>query len=108
MEITLAKIRGKPVKLALDGNLVLIDGIAQPIKNLTEDDLKKFVKDLEELPPADDPEAAEALQNSVRAAFLSNLLGKAVGDECVNLITDLLDNVHYDVLKYLGEVEDQE
>lgn len=106
MEVILANVRGKPVKLSLQDKLVLIDGEAQPIKNLTEDDLQKFQKNLDELPPTDDPEATEALKNSLRAAFLSQLLGKAVGDECITLLTDLLDNVHYDVLKYLGEVED--
>lgn len=106
MEITLAEIHGKPVKLSLQDNLTLIDGIPQPIKNLTEEDLKKFNASLEALPPTDDPEAEKALQNSIRAAFLSNLLGKAVGEDCINLLTELLDNVHYDVLKYLGEVEE--
>ena len=106
MEVILAKVRGKPVKLSLQDKLVLIDGEAQPIKNLTEEDLRKFQKNIDELPPTDDPEAAEALKNSLRAAFLSQLLGKAVGDDCITLLTDLLDNVHYDVLKYLGEVEE--
>lgn len=106
MEVTIAQVHGKPVKLSLQGNAVLIDGEPQPIKNLTEEDMRKFQKSLDDLPETDDPEAAEALRNSLRAAFLSNLLGKAVGDECVSLLTDLLDNVHYDVLKYLGEVEE--
>ncbi len=106
MEVVIANRRNKPVILSLQDNLVLIDGEPQPIKNLTEEDLRKFQQNLEALPDTDDPEAAEALKNSLRAAFLSNLLGKAVGDECVSFLTDLLDNVHYDVLKYLGEVEE--
>ena len=106
MEVILAKVHGKPVKLTIDKGIVLIDGEPQPIKNLTNEDLQKFQKNLDSLPSTDDPEAAEALQNSLRAAFLSKLLGKAVGDECITLLTDLLDNVHYDVLKYLGEVEE--
>ncbi len=106
MEITLAKLRGKPVKLSLEDGLVLIDGESQPIKNLTIDDLRKFQQNIDNLPPTDDPIAAEALQNSLRAAFISSLLGKAVGDDCVSLLTNLLDAVHYDVLKYLGEVDE--
>lgn len=106
MEVILANVRGKPVKLSIDEGVVSIGGVPQPIKNITNEDLQKFQKNLDSLPPTDDPEAAEALQNSLRAAFLSTLLGKAVGDECINLLTELLDNVHYDVLKYLGEVEE--
>lgn len=106
MEVILAYEHGKPVKLSLSDGVVLIKGEAQPIKNLTLEDLQKFQKNLDSLPPTEDPEAAEALRNSLRAAFLSSLLGKAVGDECITLLTDLLDNVHYDVLKYLGEVEE--
>lgn len=105
MEVILAYVRGKPVKLSIAEGMVFIGGEAQPIKNLTIEDLQNFQKNLDALPPTDDPEAAEALQNSLRAAFISKLLGKAVGDECINLLTELLDNVHYDVLKYLGEVE---
>lgn len=105
MEVVLANVRGKPVKLSLQDNLVLIDGEPQPIKNLTLADLQKFQQNLDSLPETDDQEAAEALQNSLRAAFLSSLLGKAVGDECISMLTELLDVVHYDVLKYLGEAE---
>lgn len=45
----------------------------------------------------------DALVNAKRAAFIVELLGRAVGEECVSLLTHILDHVHYDVLEYLGE-----
>lgn len=106
MEICLGKIHGKPVMLELKDGVAYINGDPQPIKNLTEKDLQLFNEEMAALKKTDDPEAAEALENSVRAAFLANLLGKCAGDECITLVSHILDHVHYDVLKYLGEVEE--
>lgn len=106
MRITIGELHGKPATLELKDGIVYINDEAQPIKNLTEEDLRNFQDKLDALPEAEDEEARKALVNSVRAAFLSQLMGKAVGDECVNLISHLLDHAHYDVLKYLGEVDE--
>ena len=56
--------------------------------------------------PDDGDPGNVALVNAKRAAFIVDLLGHAVGDECVNLLTHILDHVHYDVMEYLGETED--
>lgn len=103
MEVCLARIHDRPVLLELKDGVVYIDGEAEPIKNLTEEDLREFQEELDSVPDSGD-EGHEALLNAIRAAFLAKLLGKAVGDECVNRISHVLDHVHYDVLKYLGEV----
>ncbi|MBD5646677.1 MAG: hypothetical protein HDQ89_03365 [Desulfovibrio sp.] len=106
MEVCIGEVRGKPVMLEVRDGVVSIDGVAEPIKNLTEDDLKQFQESLDAL-PRDDAEGNRALVNARRAAFLSSLLGKAVGDECVGKLTDILDHVHYEVLKYLGETGEE-
>lgn len=106
MEVCIGEMRGKPVMLEVRDGVVSIDGVAEPIKNLTEDDLKQFQESLDAL-PRDDAEGYRALVNARRAAFLSSLLGKAVGDECVGKLTDILDHVHYEVLKYLGETGEE-
>ena len=106
MDVCIGEVRGKPVMLEVRDGVVSIDGVAEPIKNLTEDDLKQFQESLDAL-PRDDAEGYRALVNARRAAFLSSLLGKAVGDECVGKLTDILDHVHYEVLKYLGETGEE-
>lgn len=106
MEICLGKLHGKPVILELRDGIVYINGEAEPIKGLTIEDLEKFNAEMASLKETDDPEGAEALKNSVRAAFLASLLGKCAGDECVSRITHILDHIHYEVLRYLGEVEE--
>ena len=106
MEVCIGEVRGKPVMLEVRDGVVSIDGVAEPIKNLTEDDLKQFQESLDAL-PRDDAEGYRALVNARRAAFLSSLLGKAVGDECVGKLTDILDQVQYEVLKYLGETGEE-
>ena len=106
MEVCIGEVRGKPVMLEVRDGVVSIDGVAEPIKNLTEDDLRLFQESLDAL-PRDDAEGYRALVNARRAAFLSSLLGKAVGDECVGKLTDILDHVHYEVLKSLGETGEE-
>lgn len=105
MQACIGELHGKPVLLELKDNIVSINGEAQPIKNLTEDEIAKYNQELANLDGLTDHEGRDALINAVRANFLAQLLGKAVGDECVNLITHILDSTHYEVLKYLGEAE---
>lgn len=102
MDVCVATIKGRPVMLELRDGIVSIDGEAQPIKNLTEQELAQFRESVEAIPPSADP-GYEALVNARRAAFLASLLGRAVGDDCLTRLTDLLDHVHYEVLRYLGE-----
>lgn len=106
MEACLGELHGKPVMLELRDGVVYINGEAQPIKNLTPEEIKEFNDEINALPKSPDP-GYEALVNAVRASFLARLLGKAVGDDCINTISHILDHVHYDVQKYLGEVEEE-
>lgn len=104
MRIILAEINNKPVILELQGDRVLVDGVEEPIKNLTQAELEGFQTEIANL-PEEDPEARTALANAIRAAFLAKLLGKAVGDDCIDRISSLLDQVHFEVLRYLGDAE---
>lgn len=105
MKVILAQMHDKPVTLELKDGHVYINGEPEAIKNVTEEELKNFQAEIDALPPADDP-GYEALVNAVRAAFIAKLLGKAVGDDAISRLTHILDHVHYDVQKYLGEVEE--
>lgn len=107
MKVILGETKGKSWSLELKDGLALVNGEPEPIKNITEDDLRAFQEEVEAVPKSDDP-GYEALVNSIRAAFLAKLLGHAVGDECVSKLQHILDHVHYDVLKYLGEVKEDE
>lgn len=102
MEVIIAEEQGRPVVLALRDGIVSLDGEAEPIKNLTEKDLREFQAELDALPQSGDP-GCKALINAVRAAFLARLLGHAVGDECVDRISRMLDLAHYEVLRYLDD-----
>lgn len=107
MDVCIAHMHGKPVMLELRDGLVYIDGELQPIKHLDEARLAAFSKAVQDIPYSVDPGYA-ALVNAKRAAFLAELLGMAVGDECVSLLSHILDHVHYDVLAYLGETGGEE
>lgn len=105
MEVCLGKLHDKPVMLSLRDGVAYINGEPESIKDLTEKDLAAYQKELDSLPASDDP-GYEALINAIRAAFIAKLLGKAVGDDAIDRLTQVLDSVHYDVLKYLGDVEE--
>ncbi len=106
MEVCIAYMRGKPVVLSLDQGIASIDGEVLPMKGLEESALKEFSATIAAIPYTTDEEDYKALVNAKRTAFLASLLGYAVGDDCVNKITHILDSVHYEVLVYLGEVQD--
>lgn len=106
MEVCIGEVHGKPVMLELRDGIVFIDGVVEPIKNLGEEELGDFQATLDAL-PRNDAEGHAALVNARRAAFIASLLGRAVGDECVGRLTDILDHVHYEVLKYLGETGEE-
>ncbi len=106
MEVCIAYMRGKPVMLSLQEGVAAIDGDVLALKGLEESVLKDFSESVAAIPYSTDEEGYKALVNAKRTAFLASLLGYAVGDECVNKITHILDSVHYDVLEYLGEVPD--
>lgn len=102
MEVCIAYMRGEPVMLSVKDGATYINNEIQPIKGLTEDELAEFSRAVSAIPYTTGP-GYQALVNARRAAFIAGLLGRAVGDECVNRLTHILDFVHYDVLEFLGE-----
>lgn len=105
MEVCIAYMREQAVMLALRDGIVFLDGEAQPIKGITLEDLQTFSENVNAIPYSPGP-GYRALVNAKRAAFLVKLLGHAVGEECTDKISHILDSVHYDVLEFLGEVPD--
>jgi hypothetical protein len=108
MEVCIAEMRGKPVMFALHDGVVFLDGKPQPVKYVTEEEVEKFIASVASMASLSEKDAqgVQALLNAKRAAFVVSLLGRAVGDECVTELTRILDHLHYDVLLYLGEVEE--
>ncbi len=106
MEVCIAYMRGEPVMLRLDNDLTYIDDEIMPIVGLTKADLEDFSKSVASIPFGPDHVGYKAMVNAKRAAFLASLLGKAVGDDCVDKISRILDSVHFDVLEYLGDYEE--
>ncbi len=107
MEVCIAYMRDKPVVLRLEDDVVYIDGEALPMKGVDKAMLEDFAASIAAIPYSSDEDGYKALLNARRAAFLSNLLGCSVGDECVDKISAILDSVHYEVLLYLGEIEEE-
>ena len=107
MEVCIAYLRGKPIMLELRDGIAYLNNEPQPIKYLTEEQLQEFSESIRAIPYSADP-GYDALVNAKRAAFLVDLLGRAVGEECVSRLTHILDHVHYDVLEYLGETGEED
>ena len=83
MQVCIAIMHGNPVMLELREGVPYINDEPQPIKHLTEDDLVAFHEAVSAIPDDGDP-GNVALVNAKRAAFIVDLLGHAVGDECVS------------------------
>jgi len=107
MEVCIAYLHGKPVMLELRDGIAYLNNEAQPIKYLSEERLQEFSDSIRAIPYTADA-GYEALVNAKRAAFIVTLLGSAVGEECVSLLTHILDHVHYDVLEFLGETGEED
>lgn len=107
MEACIAMIHGNSVILSLRDGIVYLDDEPQPIKNLEEIEIADFIRAIQNIPYSTDP-GYQALLNAKRAEFIAGLLGKAVGDDCINHLTHILDHVHYDVLEYLGETGEEQ
>ncbi|MDR0466917.1 MAG: hypothetical protein LBH94_06125 [Deltaproteobacteria bacterium] len=104
MEVCIAQVRGREILLKLEGQLVYIDGQIEHIRGLTQEILEAFVGELAAVPLEDGP-AREARLNARRAAFLSRLLGMAASEDSQDVVSHLLDHVHYDVMEFLGETD---
>ena len=102
MEVCIARINGREIMLKLEGRLVYIDGQIEHIRGITEDILHEFAAELAAVPVEDHP-GREARLNARRAAFLARLLGMAASESSQDVVTRLLDRVHYEVLVFLGE-----
>ena len=102
MEVCIAHMHGKAVMLALREGIVYLDDEPQPIKHLEEADLTAFSAAIQAIPYSPGP-GYTALLNAKRAAFVAGLLGRAVGNECLDRLSHILDHLHYDVLDFLGE-----
>ena len=107
MKVCIAYMHGKPVMLELRDGVAYIDDEAQPIKNLDPETLQEFGASISAIPYSAD-QGYDALVNAKRAAFIVDLLARAVGDDCVSRLTHILDHVHYDVLEYLGETGEED
>ncbi|MBO4336163.1 MAG: hypothetical protein J5846_10110 [Desulfovibrio sp.] len=102
MQICLASFDDHEIMLELRAGLVYIDGEVQPIKHVTEEEIRDFATKLEAVPQGSDP-GLSALLDAKRAEILVSLLGRAVGEECIDFLTTLLDRLHFNVRHYLDE-----
>ena len=105
MEVCIAQVKGREIMLKLEGRLVYIDGQIEHIRGLTDEILRDFAGELAAVPYEDHP-GYQARLNARRAVFLARLLGMAASEDSQDVVTRLLDSVHYDVLEFLGETED--
>jgi hypothetical protein len=104
MEVCIARIKDRDILLKLEGPLVYIDGQIEHIRGLTHEMLQEFADELAAVPATGDP-GCEARLNARRAAFLSRLLGMAASEDSQDIVSRLLDSVHWDVLEFLGETD---
>ncbi len=104
MEICLARFE-RPIILSLRNGSVYIDNELQPIKNVTEEELALFAAKIDAIPKEDSP-GYEALRNAKRTELVVSLLGRAVGDECIDYLSSILDRLHLSVLDYLDGARD--
>ncbi|MCL1986031.1 MAG: hypothetical protein FWG59_06265 [Betaproteobacteria bacterium] len=105
MEVCIAQVKGREIMLRLEGRLVYIDGQIEHIRGLTDKILHDFAEELAAVPFEDTP-GYQARLNARRAIFLSRLLGMAASEDSQDIVTRLLGSVHYDVLEFLGETDD--
>jgi len=104
MEVCVARINDREILLKLEGSLVYIDGQIEHIRGLTPEMLGEFAADLAAVPVTEDA-GYQARLNARRVAFLARLLGMAASEDSQDVVSRLLDNVHYDVLEFLGEYD---
>lgn len=102
MELCLASFDDQDIILELRDELVYINGQLQPIKHVTEDELVTLDNVIKAIPVCDDP-GYDALVCAKRAEFIVSLLGRAVGEECVDFLSHILDHLHFRVQHYLDE-----
>lgn len=107
MAVKIGELHGVPQVLELLGGVVYINDEPMPIKNVTVEEVEAFAAELDAVPQGDDP-GYHALRCAKRVQFVVNLLPRAVGNECVGYLQRLMGFLHYDVLSYLGEVDDIE
>ena len=104
MEVCIARIKGREIMLKLEAQRVYIDGQIEHIRGVTDEILHDFAAELAAVPFEEHP-GYQARLNARRAAFLAKLLGMAASEDSQDVVTRLLDSVHYDVLAFLGEAD---
>jgi hypothetical protein len=104
MVVCIAQIKGREIMLKLEDQLVYIDGQIEHIRGITDKILHDFAAELAAIPFADHS-GYQARLNARRAAFLVKLLSMAASEDSQDVVTRLLDSVHYDVLVFLGETD---
>lgn len=102
MEVCIAYMREQAIMLSLRDGILFLNDEAQPIKGITKEDLQEFSDTINAIPYSPGP-GYQALVNAKRTIFLTKLIGHAVGEECTDKLSRILDSVHYDVLEFLGE-----
>lgn len=102
MEVCIAYMRGEAVMLSLQDGIISLNGEAQPIKGIGKEDFEEFANAVNAIPYSPGP-GYTALVNAKRTTFLVKLVGHAVGEECTDRLSHILDSVHFDVLEFLGE-----
>lgn len=105
MSVIIGYLNGEPQELTLVNGMVHINGVIQPIKNVTEAEIEEFAALLASAPEGDE-ESREIWRHTRRIQFLVHLMSRTFGDECTNLLEMLIGNMHYRVLEYLGETDD--
>lgn len=105
MSFIIGYLNGEPQELTLINGMVHINNQIQPIKNVTEEEIRLMEQALEDVPEGDE-EGREAFRNARRIEFLVSLLSRTFGDEATDFLEQLIGNLHYRVLEYLGETDD--
>lgn len=91
--------------LCLKDGMVHVNEVIQPIKGLSQEEIDAFAVELAQAPEGDE-QGREAWRHACRIQFVLRLLERAFGDECVEYLELVLGNLHWRVLQYLGEAED--
>ena len=105
MEVCIAQVKDRNIILKLEGQHVYIDGQIEHIRGLTDEILHDFAAELAAVPCEEHP-SYQARLNARRAASLARLLGMAASEDSQDVVSRLLDSVHYDVLVFLGEADE--
>ena len=92
MSFIIGYLNGEPQELTLINGMVHINNQIQPIKNVTEEEIRLMEQALEDVPEGDE-EGREAFRNARRIEFLVSLLSRTFGDEATDFLEQLIGNL---------------